>query len=196
MEEIYETLKFSSYPGTLDEATLPSNLNSKYHRVSDVQKLKIEKNFNIFHANMNGLESKFVNLHTFLNGSCSAFDVVAITETTEHIEHSFLKNISMEGFKLYNTPSRSAKGGAALYVNKDFDVIERKDLKSNSDLYESVWIEIKNKNSKNIVCGCVYRHPSKLNSDFNVFNKYLDSSLKKLLMKKKIMYEVILILIC
>ena len=190
LEEIYETSKFSSYPEALDEATLPSNLNSKYHRVNDVQKLKMEKNFNIFHSNVNGLESKFENLHTFLSGSCSAFDIVAITETTEHKEHSFLKNVSMEeeGFKLFSTPSSSAKGGAALYVNKDFDAFERTDLKSNSDLYESVWIEIKNKNSKNIVCGCVYRHPRKLNSDINVFNKYMDSSLKKLVDEKKEIY--------
>ena len=68
----------------------------------------------------------------------------------------------MEGFKLFHTPSSSAKGGTALYVNSDFDVIERTDLKSNTDLYQSVWIEIKNKNSKNIICGCIYRHPRKL----------------------------------
>ena len=25
--------------------------------------------------------------------------------------------------------------------------------------FESGWVEIKNKNSKNIACGCLYRHP-------------------------------------
>ena len=105
LEEIYETNKFTSYPQPLEEASLPSNLNSKYHRVTDFQKLKIEKNFNIFHANANGLESKFHTLHTFLNGAVSAMDVIAITETSENKDHSFIKNISMDGFKLYHSPS-------------------------------------------------------------------------------------------
>ena len=80
LEEIYETSKFSGFPKPMEEATLPSNLNSKYHTVRDFQKLKIQKNFNIFHANVNGLESKFDNLHTFLSGSNTAMDVIAITE--------------------------------------------------------------------------------------------------------------------
>ena len=84
LEEIYETSKWSDYPRPLEEASLPSNLKSKYHRVYDFQNLKIEKNFNIFHANVNGLESKFDTLHTFLNGAKSAMDVIAITETSEN----------------------------------------------------------------------------------------------------------------
>ena len=50
LEEIYETSKFSSFPKPMEEASLPSNLNSKYHSVRDFQKLKIEKKFNIFHV--------------------------------------------------------------------------------------------------------------------------------------------------
>ena len=55
LEEIYETSKFSSFPKPMEEATSPSNLNSKYHTVRDFQKLKIQKNFNIFHANLTDL---------------------------------------------------------------------------------------------------------------------------------------------
>ena len=160
LEEIYETSKFSSFPKPLEEASLPSNLSSKYHSVRDFQKLKIQKNFNIFHANVNGLESKFDDLHTFLAGSLSAMDVVAITETSENTDHSFINNISMDGYKHpYHTPTNSTKGGTAMFVNKDFDSYERTELKAQTDLYESVWVEIKNKNTKNIVCGCIYRHP-------------------------------------
>ena len=89
LEEIYETNNFASYPQPLEEATLPSNLNSKYYRVDEFQKLKIEKNFNIFHSNVNGLESKYNTLHTFLNGARTAMDVIAITETSETKDHSF-----------------------------------------------------------------------------------------------------------
>ena len=115
----------------MEEASLPSNLNSKYHSVRDFQNLKIQKNFNIFHANVNGLESKFDNLHTFLAGTNSAMDVVAITETSENKDISFIKNVSMEadGYKFYNTPTNSQKGGTAMYINLDYDSFERTDLK-------------------------------------------------------------------
>ena len=45
-----------------------------------------------------------------------------------------------------------------------------------------------NKNNKNIVCGCIYRHPNYLNSDISEFNKYLDTTLSKLVKEKKEIY--------
>ena len=118
----------------------------------------------------------------------SAIDVVAITETSEHKDHSFITNTSMEGYKPYHTPTNTLKGGTAMFINKDFDSFERTELNAQTDLYESVWAEIKNKNSKNIVIGCIYRHPKNLKSDFNEFNKYLDSTLSKLVKENKEIY--------
>ena len=57
LEEIYETNKFSNYPCQGNETSIPSNLSSKYRTVKEFQRLKNEKNFNIFHSNVNGLES-------------------------------------------------------------------------------------------------------------------------------------------
>ena len=119
-----------------------------YH---DFQKLKVGNNFNIFHANANGIESKFDTLHTFLGGTTANVDVIANTETSEHKDHSFISNIEMEGYDPFSTPTLSLKGGTALFVNKDYKPFERKDIKIQNNLFESVWIEIKNKNSKNIV---------------------------------------------
>ena len=50
--------------------------------------------------------------------------------------------------------------------------------------FESVWTEIKNKNSKNIVCGCLYRHPR---YDLSEFLHYLEKCLKIIAKEKKIM---------
>ena len=121
-------------------------------------------------------------------------DVVAITETSENKDHSFLKNVTLDGYKLYHTASSSLKGGTALYINEDFDCLERTDISAQTNLYESTWVEIKNKNSKNIVCGCVYRHPKQSKDDLTAFNKYMDLTLKKLVSeKRKSIYVVILI---
>ena len=188
LEDIYESSKFSNFPKPMEEASLPSNLNSKYHSVKDFQELKIEKNFNIFHANVNGLESKFDNLEIFLGGSASAIDIVAITETSEDAENSFIRNVEMEGYELFKTPTNSLKGGTALYVNRAFNAFERVDLKAQNDVMEAVWVEIKNPKNKNIVCGCVYRHPKKLKPDYIEFNKYMDSTLNKLVQENKEVY--------
>ena len=189
LEEIYETNKFSSYPNDTNEASLPSNLSSKYHTVREFQELRLGKNFNIFHSNVNGLESKFSTLHTSLAGTTSQMDVIAITETSEQVNDGFLSNVDIEGYKPpFSVATKSAKGGVALYVNKDYNSFERIDLKVQNDLVEAVWIEIKNSKSKNIVCGCVYRHPRRLAKDFDDFNKYMDSTLDKLIKERKEIY--------
>ena len=87
--------------------------------------------------------------------------------------------------ELYHTPTNSSKGGTAIYVNKDYDAFERTDIKAQTDLFESVWIEIKNKQSKNIICGCIYRHPTQKISEFN---NYLDATLKKISDENKEVY--------
>ena len=103
---------------------------------------KIEKNFNVFHSKVNGLESKLDTLHTFLSSSKSALDVLAITETSENDSTSFLSNVNIDGFKPpFHTPTLSSKGGTALYINKDFDSYERLDLKVQNVNFESVWVQ-------------------------------------------------------
>ena len=52
-------------------------------------------------------------------------------------------------------------------------------------MFESVWMEISNKSSKNVVCGCIYRHP---NNDMSDFLLYLESSLKTLASENKDVY--------
>ena len=112
-------------------------------------------------------------------------DVIGISETSEDADKSFVANIKLEGYELYHTPTNSSKGGTAIYVNKDYDAFERTDIKAQTDLFESVWIEIKNKQSKNIICGCIYRHPTQKISEFN---NYLDATLKKISDENKEVY--------
>ena len=81
--------------------------------------------------------------------------------------------MEMEGYEKYHTASKSAKGGTAIYVSKNFEKIERCDLNISSLEFETTWIEIKNKNSKNIICGCIciYRHR---HNNLDKFFKYLE----------------------
>ena len=62
-EVITEVSKFSNYPDNEPDYNLPVRTNCKYYMINEVQKLKTSLNLNIFHTSINGLESKFDNLH-------------------------------------------------------------------------------------------------------------------------------------
>ena len=91
----------------------------------------------------------------------------------------------MEGYELFHTPSKISKGGTAVYVNKSFDSLERNDINIISEEFESTWVEIKNKKSKNILVGCIYRLP---HNNFKAFFQYLDETLCKLVKEDKELY--------
>ena len=112
-------------------------------------------------------------------------DVIAITETSHKNDEFFTTNVSIEGYKEFYTPSNSSKRGTALYVKDNYDVFERSDLKTQNDCCERVWVEIKNKRNKNVLCGCIYRHPK---YDLSEFMIYLETSLKKIASENKEVY--------
>ena len=163
-------------------------VNSKYYTVDEFNKLKTSNRFNIFHNNINGLETKFENIHQFLS-SAPEFDIIAITETSQKKKNDdFFTNINIEGYANFSTPTNSSKGGTIIYAKSKFDVIERIDLSICDDLYETIWIEIKNKNSKNIICGSIYRHPNDNIQSYNKFLNYLETCLSKLSNENKEVY--------
>ena len=93
-----------------------------------------------------------------MSWTSNEMDIVALTETSEKEDIGFIGNVEIDGYQKFNTASKSSKGGTAIYVNKDFDSFQRIDFNINSLEYESTWIEIKNKRSKNIVIANIYRH--------------------------------------
>ena len=62
---------------------LSSKTCCRYYSVEEYQKLPKINNLNIFHTNINGLESKLDNLHRFISGSHPKLDILVITETSE-----------------------------------------------------------------------------------------------------------------
>ena len=146
--------------------------------VSKFQKNKTTKGLNIFHANLNSLESKHDKVHEFISSTSSPIDVIAITETSFQADNEFFTtNIKMEGYSDFSTPTNTSKGGCTLYIKDKYDVIPRLDLDIRDDHFESVWCEIKNNKGKNIVCASIYRHPHNLLSIYNSFLKYMEKTL-------------------
>ena len=78
---------------------------------------------------------------------------------------------------MYSQPSESASCGAAIYVKNKLDHFRKVDLSVIEDDFESLWIEIKSNKGKNIMCGCIYRHP---NRNSNNFLEYIENTLSKI----------------
>ena len=94
----------------------------------------------------------------------------------------------MEGYTNFSTPTNTNKGGTIIYTKNTLDVAERQDLNICHNLYESIWIEINNKNSKNVICGSIYRHPNDKSLSYDNFLIYLESCLSKLSNENKEVY--------
>ena len=77
------------------------NLSScEYYSCDEFQKLNTNNNFNIYHNNVNGLETKFKFIHNFVSNTISDIDVIAITETSQHISNeNFKAKIEIDGYK-------------------------------------------------------------------------------------------------
>ena len=175
---------FGNLKDTDIDENLPSNINSKYYSCSEFENLNKRKAFNIVHSNLNGLESKFDDYTNFINSN-SNLDVLCISETSQKENCDFKLNVTINGYKQpYCIGSKTSRGGVAIYVKDNLNVLLRSDLSKNTLSFEAVWIEIIQKN-KNIICGCIYRHP---NSDINQFLEYFEKALSKVTKENKECY--------
>ena len=155
-----------------------NNINSRYYPVTEFQMINKPQTFNILHSNLNGLEGKFEQYHNFISSSNMDIDVLCISETSQKENSNFDNNINIEGYKEpFSLGSKTSKGGVTIFTKKDLNVVERNDLNLVDISFEAVWIEIKNDKTKNIVCGCFYRHPK---SNVDVFKNYLSKCLTKI----------------
>ena len=94
--------------------------------------------------------------------------------------------MSLEGYSLHSQPTKSSYLGVALYVNEKLDYFCRNDLGlSEKNLFETIWVEIKQKKSKNILCCCAYRHPD---TDVDEFKDHLEKIFQKISKENKLIH--------
>ena len=97
----------------------------------------------------------------------TVFDAICLTETSLKSTNTDIPDaFKPSGYKDYSTGTLNSKGGTTIFVKNTHDCTERDDLKILTKEFESVWIEIKRKRGKNIVVGCIYRHPHNNNKTF------------------------------
>ena len=89
------------------------------------------------------------------------FTVIGITETKFLKDVQPSTNFSLNGYCCEHTPTELSAAGALLYISNHL-TYKPQDL--NNSFYlskdlESVFIEIVYEKKKNVIIGCVYKHP-------------------------------------
>ena len=166
-----------------------SGVNCKYYDVNDFTSLDFigSNNFSLFHLNIASLSKHFDELSVLLGQLGHGFSIIGITET------GFQNNIpaincDLPGYNYVHTPTKSEKGGALLYISDCLQYTERVDLDKityKDRELESKFIEIIQANDKNIIVGCIYRHPLMSVSEFNI--DYLTPLLNKASSENKVL---------
>eukprot|EP00794_Sanderia_malayensis_P013289 gene13290-14664_t len=125
-----------------------------------------KNDFALFHMNIRSLSLHYEELHALLSGLKIEFQVICLSEIKVSTNAPLKSNVDLPGYKFYHTPSHSAAGGVGIYVKQNLTANKRDDLSTCNVDFETIWIEIDNPRSKNILCCCAYRHPS---SDISKF---------------------------
>ena len=161
-------------------------LNCKYVDVESFNYPKDKNSLSLFHLNIASLSKHKDELETVLTMLDHKFDIIGITESKILKKTPPGYDISLPGYKHYSTPAESSRGGTMLYISDHLNSKPRKDLENimyKSEQLESSFIEIINPGKKNIVCGCIYRHPLMDLKDFN--EDYFDHLMEKLSKENK-----------
>ena len=165
-----------------DDSDISQLLDCKYF---DIESFKVQKfgnkNFSVLHLNIGSLGAHKDELESILSALKFKFDAIGISETK--IKKGVVPNydVNIRGYIPYSTPTLASKGGVMLYISDKHDSKPRKDLErivSKDHVLESTFAEIVVPTKKNIILGCIYRHPSMEVNDFN--EGYLSPLMEKL----------------
>ena len=136
--------------------------------------------------NISSLCHNFDELHTLLARMKVTFNITGITETRlkKHTVRNI--NINLNGDAIEHTPTEANCGGALLYVDNSLNYTVRSDLATyKKKKLESIYIEVVNLKGKNLIIGCIYRHPSMNSTEF--IDVYMSDLLQKISKDKTIM---------
>ena len=109
------------------------------------------------------------------------FDIIAVSETRISKKTSVISNVNLNNYSFESIPTESSAGGTMLYISNHLSYKPRTDLNTcKKNQLESTFIEIINSKKRNIIIGCVYKHPNMDVLDFNYFiNQLLDNISKE-----------------
>ena len=163
-----------------EEDDFLSRINSSYHNIEHINKIKPDplSSFNIIHTNLASINKHFDDLSR-LNVD---FHIIGISEHKIRKDIPPTTNIDLPGYHpFFYEPTETSHGGTGFYIKDSFVFKKRDDLNFNSKGdFESCFIELVFPDKKNVVVGCIYRHPSSQISIHQFSSDYIEPMLKKI----------------
>ncbi len=137
------------------------------------------KNSNDFYflsLNIRSLNKNFSKLEVLLDEIDFMPDIILVSETWINNTSVFIHNL--KGYSFINKPCITGQvGGAGIFIRNrlNFDILHSTSL--NLPQCEDIWIQLNFSNSKKLIIGSIYRHPS---YHFNKFQDKLLSTIHSL----------------
>ena len=150
-------------------------------------KIDLPSSFGLFHANIASLNLHIDDLKLILSRLNFKFDIIGISEHKIRKDTLPSNNISIPGYEEFIfEPTETTHGGTGFYIKDNIDYKTRKDLQINSPGdFESIFIEIQFPKKRNLIVGCVYRHPGSDISIQDFSNFHLSPILQKISIEKE-----------
>ena len=167
--DLFNCNGFSKQINTYINDFAKDNYTCKYYNHSSFPKVLGEHDkdcLKTVHINIRSLEKNKFELKSYLETLGCKFDLIFISETG-HVNISSIEDV-FKGYSFIYEPPSTAKGGAGILIkNNSFESIVKlensqfridKTCNCNNCLIENVWVKLKS-HGKEIVTGCIYRHP-------------------------------------
>ena len=143
---------------------LPCQVNSKYHDSNQCNAIKHDhcSSFSPIHTNLASINKHFDELQHILSKLKTDFDIGISEHKISSQNETPVNNINLPLYHpfVFDT-SQTNYGGTGIYVKESIVFNKREDLKiySPGD-FESTFIELVLPNKRNMIVGCLYRHPN------------------------------------
>ena len=117
------------------------------------------------HTNICSIGVNIGKLQTLLSNLEHNFDDLALTETWTKTNDK--TDYVIDGYQTFHrTGGQTLKSGYGFFVKEGLKYKQQTDLemslKDENNEFQSCWIEIINNPTPNIIIGCFYKHPKKL----------------------------------
>ena len=143
----------------------PHVINSQYYDNHSFNQIKpdVSSTLGILHTNLASINKYHDDLSTVLTLLKPEIHVIGISEHKIHKNDiNNTTNNNLEGYHPFVFDlTETSHGGTGFFIKDSLVFKRRDDLKFNSSSsHESTFIEIILPNKKNIILGCIYRHPN------------------------------------
>ena len=176
---LYEKIKTMEIDENINDLIDDDNYDKT---ISEMNSVKSKPSLSMIHLNIASLPFHIDELDSMINTIDQELDLIGISETK--LNNLGSTNISLKNYTYVHCMSESSKGGTLLYVSDKHSYHERQDLQVyKAKELESIFIEIDQQKGKNIIVGCIYRHPNMSVEEFN--KSHLTNLLRKLKKEQK-----------